>query len=172
MNTICRVSPRRLFASALAVWLLLSGAVSLSAHPTATSFVVIRTGAAIDVEITTEAESLLMKLEALAGVVRPAPLATPVAVEERLRSLNAVLLQQIELRLDDAPMTLAVTNIDRVKDRPELVRITVSGRAASTATTLRWRTRLFFGSYPLAVRSGSAAATDGAAEEYEWLSGP
>jgi hypothetical protein len=59
-----------------------------------------------------------------------------------------------------------------LKDRQEEVRIRLtSGTASSAETTLRWRTTLFFGSYPLAVRAGDATSGSPDAEQYEWLSG-
>jgi hypothetical protein len=171
MSAIRSLVARWVVASGVVAWLLMAGTASLSAHPTATSFVVITASETINVAITTEAESLLMKLEALGGGARPAPGSMARSVDERIRELAPVLIGQVELRVNDWPVTLTVTKVEPVKSRPEQVLLTLSGTAPSMAGTLRWRTSLFFGSYPVTVRSGSIDPGTIPAEEYEWLSG-
>jgi hypothetical protein len=164
---------RRGLISAIALFAVLRG-ITLSAHPTATSFVVIHVAPAgsVAVSVTTDARPLLMKLEALAGVT-PSPAALPAsAVDARIQTLSATIVQQLELDLDGTPADLTVQGIERLKDRPEAVQILFTTRTPSSAeTTLRWRTSLFFGSYPLAVRAGDVASAAPDAEQYEWLSG-
>jgi hypothetical protein len=151
--------------------------VTLLAHPTATSSVVIHVvnGAPsrpISVSVTSEARAILMKLEALAGAA-PSPANLPAsAVDARIAALGTTLVQHVELDLDGTRADLAVRGVERLKDRPEEVRVLLGNSTPSTAaTTIRWRTSLFFGSYPLAIRAGDASAAAPEAEQYEWLSG-
>lgn len=150
------------------------GRVTLSAHPTATSFVVIHVtpSAPVLVSVTSEARPLLMKLEALAGIPASPPQVSDSAVDARIAALGATLIQQVELDLDGSRSELTVQNVERLKDRPQEVRVLLaSQRPSSDATTVTWRTSLFFGSYPLAVRAGDSTTASPDTERYEWLSG-
>jgi len=163
---------RRVFLTATVLLTIIRG-ITLSAHPTATSFVVIHAApAAVAVSLTTDARPLLMKLEALAGVT-PSPADLPLdAVDTRIGALGATIVEHLELDLDGTRADLIVRGIERVKDRPDAIRVLLTSRTpSSAATTLRWRTSLFFGSYPLAVRAGDAMSAVPDAEQYEWLSG-
>ena len=171
------VSPLRgrLVATVIAIGVILGlGAVTL-AHPTASSFVVIQapTPTRVTVTITTEASPLLMKLDAQAGRVAGPNDARPAEVDRRIRELAHVLLGQVELRLDDRPAPLEFQSLERVAARPEQIRVVLIGQVPDSTGHLRWRTSLFFGSYPLAVRAaGIDPESPSDTDSYEWLSGP
>ncbi len=143
----------------------------LSAHPTATSFVTIGLPApgVVSVAVTTDAESLLLKLQALAAVT---PIERPSAAltDQRIKELGATLAAHIELNADGQPLALTLADLVRVPDTPGRIRVTLTGLAPAHAKLLRWRTSLFFGAYPLAVRTGPASDPV-PAEAYEWLNG-
>ena len=163
-----------LTAAAAVVCVVLSlGAVTF-AHPTAASFVVIHAPSrdTVTVTVTTEAAPLLMKLDALAGRVGDTDNATPADVDRRIRALGDVLLDQLELRVDDRQAPLEIQSLQRVTARPEQIQIVMTARVSNANASLRWRTSLFFGSYPLAVRAaGTAPESASDADDYEWLSG-
>ena len=136
------------------------GAVTF-AHPTATSFVVIQAPApdTVTVTVTTEASPLLMKLDALAG--RAAWRGQRDCRQKWIAesgTLGHVLLGQFELRLDDsARATRDPEPSQRVTARPEQIQIVIDrARVPHANASLRWRTSLFFGSYPLAVRAAGS----------------
>ena len=94
-----RIGPavtRRLLTVLAALLVAMAAAPVLSAHPTATSFVVIQPSNPhrVTVTVTTEARALLMKLEALAPVVRGPPDPPQASPAPRLRNV-------IRRRIDD-----------------------------------------------------------------------
>ena len=140
-----------LTAALLALLVLLVKAVApLHAHPTSSSFVVIGVGAStVEVAITTDADALRLKLDALA---RP-------------------ITELVTLRIDGRAVELTQRRSEPVPDRPGHVRITFESPVTSAPKTLQWQASLFLGSYPLAVRSGSAGAAPEEDREYEWIVG-
>jgi hypothetical protein len=174
-----RIGPavtRRLLTVLAALLVAMAAAPVLSAHPTATSFVVIQPSNPhrVTVTVTTEARALLMKLEALAPLAGPpashAELA-PAVIDRRIHELGSVLIAQLDLELDHARANLVVDSIGRLADRPGEIEVRLIATTSAGMANLQWRTSLFFGSYPLAVRAAGATPGAAAVEEYEWLTG-
>jgi len=142
----------------------------LLAHPTANSFVVIGVSPSeIEVALTTDERALVIKLDALSGTPEGPHSGAP--ADSRWSALIPALLDHLELRLDGRSLPLAFRRIERSSDRAGQVRITIAAARPPDATSLRWRSSLFFGSYPLAVQSGPASAPPEADRPYEWLNG-
>lgn len=167
MNTLRQC----VLVAAISFLVLAPLATGLAAHPTASSFVTIDRPAPtrLRVVVTTDAESLLLKLEALSGT---APLRRPsvAEIDRRIQDLGATLTRHVELTGDDRPIALTITDVARIVDSPGRVAVTLTGDASDATRKLRWRTSLFYGAYPLAIRS-DPAATPLPDEDYEWLNG-
>lgn len=155
--------------------LILAAGARLFAHPTATSFVIVtvtdpRTAT---VDITTDAQSLLLKLEAFGGAVSPTPVHSPADRLARIASLVQVLLDHVALVADASPVVLysgAVGVPSGPTTDDQRVRVTLTAVLPENARTLRFRSSLFLGSYPVLIRGGDPSAPTNA-DAYEWLNG-
>ena len=175
-----RVRPRRrTAAAALAVLLALCSTPLLRAHPAATSFVIVTVSPArvATVDITTDPASLLLKFESSDA---PDPAGVPAgAIVARVTALMPVLLRHLALETDRGALDLSLAEVAPAVDNAGRMRVTLTAAVPAAARTLRWRSSLFLGSYPVCVRGGDArAATDPEAGErraevdidgYEWL---
>ena len=137
---------------AIAALVLFFGAgIAVSAHPTASSFVVItitESRTAI-VDITTDAESLRLKLEALGGG----------------------LLKHIALSTDRGSVALTSQQVNASANAGDArVRIRLTAPLPDLARTLAWQSSLFLGSYPVLIRGGDPSAPADA-DAYIWLNG-
>ena len=145
---------------------------SLLAHPTATSFVIVtvtdsRTAV---VDITTDAQSLLLKLEVLGGEASPAAARTPADRRARLATLMPVLMRHVALDVDTVAAPLSPGTVTAPDGKEDRVRVTLTATLPQGARTLSWQSTLFLSSYPVLIRAGDPSApTD--ADAYEWLNG-
>lgn len=159
---ICWRSPGR-SAAVLFACLVTVSSTRLLAHPTATSFVGIevssrnaaaRSDASISVSITTDARSLLLKLQA-------APLGN-----EAIAAHAQELIDRVELAADSTSLPLTLERISTPVEKPGQVQIVLRATVGGPVSQLSWRTSLF-SAYPVAIRSsGDTPAT---ADDYEWL---
>ena len=155
-------------AAALAVLLALGITPLLRAHPAASSFVIVTVSPerVATIDITTDAASLLLKFES-SRAPDPAGL-SPAATAARVKALMPVLLRHVALATDLGPLELSLAEVAPAVDSAGRLRVTLMATVPAAARTLRWRSSLFLGSYPVCVRGGDArAATD--VDGYEWL---
>jgi len=155
---------RGLFVIAACLWL---GATP-AAHPGAASDVVLDLGrSSVDVILTTDARSLRLKLEALAGRLSAVGISGDRAAIVELR---AAIVEHVALDAGNLPVALQWVGLEEPADTPDGTtgRVAVRLRAVlpDGACSVRFRTRLILGSYPLIVRR---AERDDLAE---WLQGP
>ena len=132
---------------AIVAMIAVTGSAILSAHPTASSFVVVTVdnNRLATVTITADTASLLLKLDG------------------KLPELT----RQVTLETDRGPLTTEFGHaVARENGRSQ---VTLTALLPEDATTLRWRSTLFVGAYPVALRAGATAAAL-AADDYEWLS--
>ena len=141
----------------------------VSAHPTALTHVLITVNdsATLDVVVTTLAEPLATKLEAL-GRVTSNPDRSPAAIGQRIVELQQVLIANVFLHVDGRPVTLRWAGL--VPDENGKIAIRLHARIPADATSLSWTTNLVSGTYPLAVRR-AGAATPASDDAFEWLTG-
>lgn len=150
---------RGLAGSVLFACLVAICSTSLLAHPTATSFVLIEAGgvdsagkATVSISVTTEAQSLLLKLHA--------------APHDTIAAHARVLTDRLELAADSVSLPLTLDRIITPAGRPEQVQIVLSATITGPVRQLAWRTSLFSG-YPVAIRPATGASPT--ADDYEWL---
>ena len=138
----------------LLVALLLVVPAIPEAHPTANAFVIIRVpgDGRVDVELTTNAESLALTLAALSPGKKTAD----------------ALLQLIELESDGNPVALTWLGASDTRDRPGLVTVHLQGWLPERAGAIRWRAPFMLSAYPLAVIGGSSTAVP---DNYDWIAG-
>jgi len=143
---------KRLTCAILIAGLIAVCSTRLLAHPTAPSFVVVEVeeGRRVVVSITTDAQSLLLKLQDPASE----------------QALAGALLHRIELDADSSPLPLTFDRILTPAGKPEQVRVILSAPIANGVDRLAWRTSLF-SAYPVAFRP--AGAPPPTADDYEWL---
>jgi hypothetical protein len=156
------------------VTLLLSLTLSphLFAHPTATSFVIVSVTSArtATVDITTDARSLLLKLETFGGEVSPASTLTPAERRARIERLLPVLIDHVALLTDQGKASLGRGTVMAANGDAQRVHVALTASLPESVHTLRWQSSLFLGSYPALIRGGDPSApTDAGA--YEWLNG-
>ncbi len=164
MSRVWRTARRLLVIAVLAV--CVQDAAPAVAHPLGTAEVRVRvSGVDVEVALTADAESLRLKLEALdRGTGQPTPMGA--VTDPRARAVLArgtTLLEQIDLRSGDIPVTLAIEGATLTPDGQLTVQLRGHLRDAAAAVT--WRTTLFLGSYPV------VSTQDGEAERVEWLQG-
>ena len=160
---------RALFA-ATSLLSVLIGTAPILAHPTATSFVVVTVTNphTATIDITTDAQSLLMKLEAFAGV--PSSRESSTARNRRLTALMPVLLKHVELLADSASVRLVSGSIAAADGDEQRIGVTIGAALPEGARALSWRSSLFLESYPVLIRGGAPTdPTD--ADAYEWITG-
>jgi len=157
----------------MAVVLALLTTGTVLAHPTATSFVIVTVTDArtARVDIATDVQSLLLKLEAYGGAASSTEARTPADRRARLAGQLPVLLNHVSLIADADAVTLTPGPIAAPDGNDERVRVTLTAALPDDAHTLSWRSSLFLGAYPVLIRGGDPSApTD--ADAYEWLNGP
>jgi hypothetical protein len=154
----------RPFVRGLAGALLLAGLVALGstrllAHPTATSFVLIEVGAVneagkadVSISVTTDRQSLLLKLHA--------------GRNDSIAAYARTLIDRLELAADRTSLPLTFDRVTTPDGRPDQVQIVLSATISGHVDRLAWRTSLFSG-YPVAFRP--AGGPPPAADDYEWL---
>jgi len=158
-----------------AVALIALGAAPLLAHPTASSFVVVTISPTrtATIDITTDARSLVAKLEALGGEGHAQAVRTPSDHRARLAQLTEVLTRHVGLLADSVAVALTpgvIAGQEAANPGDERVRVTLVASLPNTARTVRWRSSLFLDSYPVLIRAGHPSdSTD--VDAYEWLNG-
>lgn len=151
---------------------ILTAGTTLSAHPTASSFVIVtvQDSRSATVDITTDAQSLLLKLEAYSGAAPGALGLTPADRRARLASLAPVLIEHITLAADQRTVAISPVAVMAPVENDQRVRVTLTATLPEDVRVLTWHSTLFLGSYPVLIRGGdSSAPTD--ADAYEWLNG-
>ena len=140
------------------------------AHPTATTFVVIRVSErTIDLQVTANGRALALTLAGLSrGAVQP--LAPTDLARDAVAAHATDLVRLSELTADGIPVGLRWAGVEDTPDaaRDGLVTVRLTGTLPDQAATLRWRAPFLLTAYPLAVVNGGANA---APETYEWLAG-
>lgn len=154
----------------LVVALCLLFAPVASAHPTASTFVIILVnGRAVDIQITANGRALALTLEGLSKE-RLSPPTSKGPAREAIRALSADVLRLSNLTADDARVALAWIGVEDTADpgREGLVTMHLAATLPDEAAVLRWRSSVLLGAYPLAVAAGSASV---APDAYEWVTG-
>jgi hypothetical protein len=111
----------------------------------------------VTITIAAEADPLIAKLEALAGVSGSGPLTTARERRARIESLFPALRAHIDARVAGTPL---------VVDDTAQTEIHLTARMPTGAPTFTWRSTFIFGAYRLSTRSGDGAGA------IEWLQGP
>jgi hypothetical protein len=154
--------PSRVFV----VVAVLLGTVSANAHTlagTLISVAAVRAGV-VTITIAAEADPLIAKLEALAGVPSSEALTTSADRRARLESLLPTLRANIDAQIAGTPLALELQDLS-VDDTAQ-TEIHLTGRIPTEASRFTWRSTFIFGAYRLGITSGDAA------EVVEWLQGP
>ena len=118
----------------------------------------------VTITIAAEADPLIAKLEALAGVSASGPLTTARERRARIESLVPTLRAHIDARVASAPLVLDLQDV--AVDDTAQTEIHLTARMPTGAPTFTWRSTFIFGAYRLSTRSGDAA------DAIEWLQGP
>ena len=145
---------------------LVLNAVAGHAHTLANTIVSVRMTHpdTVTITIAADADPLIAKLEALAGVAASEPPATAASRRARIGSLFPALRAHIDARAAGTLLKLELQDI--AVDDTAQVEIHLTATNASGPSTFTWRSTFIFGAYQLATRSGSDA------EIVEWLQGP
>jgi hypothetical protein len=143
----------------------LSGATG-GAHTLAGTIVSVIPGRDNEVNITiaAEADPLIAKLEALAGVSASEPPTTARDRRDRIVSMSSILRGHIDARVADSPLVLDLHDV--VVDDTARTEIHLTAQMPAARSTFTWRCTFIFGAYRLSTRSGNGV------EAIEWLQGP
>jgi len=149
----------------LFAFLVLSGA-AVDAHTLAGTIVSVGTSRDNEVNITiaAEADPLIAKLEALAGVSASEPPTTARDRRDRIASMFSTLRAHIDARVAGSPLILDLHDV--VVDETAQTEIHVTAKMPAGQSMFTWQCTFIFGAYQLSTRSGSDA------EAIEWLQGP
>jgi hypothetical protein len=159
----------RAFPAVLAIALIF-GRAPVGAHEVGTTRVsaLLRDGR-YDIEVFTDAASLLEKLEAVAGTRREAPttLAAPV-IEKRLTALDDIFRRRVAIEFDGSAVIPAIiyTVAASTDGSSSIATIHLTGEWPAGARRFQWTYSWTFASYALIVKSRPA---DNPATE--WLEG-
>lgn len=159
---------RILLALTAFCFLLLSAAPE--AHPTASTFAIVRVAGdgTVDVEITADAKVLALTLAGLAD--GPAPVDVPGATDrDRVRALAPELLRLTDLEVDGKRLELRWLDVVDTEGRAGLVTVRLAGDVPPAAQTLRWRSNFILNAYPFIVTGVDAKLVS---DNYDWLAGP
>jgi hypothetical protein len=118
----------------------------------------------VSITIAAEADPLIAKLEALAGISASGPPTTARERRARIESLFPTLRAHIDARVADTPLVLDLQDV--AVDDTAQTEIYLTARMPTGAPTFTWRSTFIFGAYRLSSR------TDDAADAIEWLQGP
>jgi len=145
--------------------LVLSGA-AVDAHTLAGTIVSVGVSRDNEVNITiaAEADPLIAKLEALAGVSASEPPTTARDRRDRIVSMFSALRAHIDARVAGSPFVLDLHDV--VVDETAQTEIHVTAKMPAGQSMFTWQCTFIFGAYQLSTRSGSDA------EAIEWLQGP
>jgi hydrogenase/urease accessory protein HupE len=168
------VKRRDVAASASVLVALLSSGVVLRAHEIGTTLVtaIFHDHRAYDIEILTDAASLVEKLDALAGMPPSsflAPSLSAAALLERLRARDHLFRQRVSVAFDEVSAVPAIRySVAPPADAmsPPLATIHLAGDKPQRAQRFTWNYSWTFASYALTVKNG-----DEAEATTEWLVG-
>lgn len=164
---------RALTAGALVAVAVCGLTVAVAAHELGTSRVVVTLAGdgGYIAELTTDAASLLARLQAASGQARPRVVGRD-EYGARIAALGSTLLAHAELRVDGAPVPLQVESVqlEATSDpeselRPPAVVVRLRGQVPAGARAMTWRYDLTSAAYALTV-----ARADGV-QQTEWLEG-
>ena len=116
----------------------------------------------VNITIAAEADPLIAKLEALAGISANPP-TTVSDRRERMASLFPALRAHIDARVAGTPLVLDLQDV--AVDDTAQTEIHMTARMQTGPPTFTWRSTFIFGAYQLSTRSGDAAGA------IEWLQG-
>ncbi len=164
----------RLGVPALVAVSLLGCRIVLHAHEIGTTRIsaMLHEGRSYDIEIVTDAPSLVEKLDAVAGSRLPSVPSSalgPSALRDRLAAGEDVFRQRFAIAFDGAAVRPAVLfSVAPAADdvSPILATIRLTGEMPSEARHFTWSYAWTFASYALSVKSA-----DGADPTVEWLEG-
>ena len=145
--------------------LVLSGA-AVDAHTLAGTIVSVNASRDHEVNITiaAEADPLIAKLEALAGVSASEPPTTAHDRRDRIVSMFSTLRAHIDARVAGSPLVLDLHDV--VVDETAQTEIHVTAKMPAGQSVFTWQCTFIFGAYQLSTRSRNDA------EAIEWLQGP
>jgi hypothetical protein len=148
----------------IAIAVLLTG-VAADAHTLAGTMisVVAKQPGIVTIAMEAEADPLIAKLEALAGVAASSP-STRDERRLRIESLLPTLRANIDARIVGEPLALELQDVTVDDTAQTAIRLTAKMPEGSPIFTLR--TTFIYGAYQLSVTSGNAPETA------EWLQGP
>src|SRR4030095_3960087 len=118
----------------------------------------------VSITIAAEADPLIAKLEALAGVSASDALTTARGPRGRIESLLPTLRAHMDARVAGTPLVLDLQDV--AVDDTAQTEIHLIARMPTGAPTFTWRSTFIFGAYRLSTRSGDGA------DAIEWLQGP
>src|SRR5687767_1153080 len=118
----------------------------------------------VSITIAAEADPLIAKLEALAGVSASDPPTTDRERRARIESLFPTLRAHIDARVAGTLLVLDLQDV--AVDDTAQTEIHLTARMPTRAPTFTWRSTFIFGAYRLSSRSGDPA------DAIEWLQGP
>jgi hypothetical protein len=118
----------------------------------------------VTITIAAEADPLIAKLEALAGVSASDPLTTARERRARIESLLPTLRAHIDARVAGTPLVLDLQDV--AVDDTAQTEIHLTARIPTETPTFTWRSTFIFGAYRLSTRRSDAA------DAIEWLQGP
>jgi hypothetical protein len=116
------------------------------------------------VTVEAEADALIEKLEALAGVLASSPPVTNTDRRARLESLFPTLRAHIDVRVGGTPLELSLRDI--LVDDTAQVAIHVTAKTTRGPHTCTWRSTFVFGAHRLTIKSGDRG------DVVQWLQGP
>jgi len=117
----------------------------------------------VTITIAAEADPLIAKLEALAGVSASATVTTARERRARIESLFPTLGAHIDARVAGTPLVLDLQDV--AVDDTAQTEIHLTARMPTGTPTFTWQSTFIFGAYRLSTRSDAADAI-------EWLQGP
>lgn len=118
----------------------------------------------VNITIAAEADPLIAKLEALAGVSASHPPTTAADRRERIASLFPTLRAHIDARGAGTPLVLDLQDV--TVDDTAQTQILMTARMPNGPPAFTWRSTFIFGAYQLAITSGDAVKVA------HWLQGP
>jgi hypothetical protein len=156
----------RVLGRGVLVAVLLLGATAGHAHTLASTIVSVTMTHPnrVTITIAAEADPLIAKLEALAGVSASGPLTTARERRARIESLYPTLRAHIDARVAGTPLVFDLQDI--AVDDTAQTEIHLTAWMPTGSPTFTWRSTFIFGAYRLSTRSGEPA------DAIEWLQGP
>lgn len=140
---------------------------SVTAHPTAASFVTIVApgDGRVTVTLVADGRGLALKLSPSDA----ADVADGQHLIEWLRGNGSQIAARIDLRADSRSVPLALAHVEPYASRSGAVAVQLAGELPPGVRSLSWQSSLFATAYPISV-SRTAPGTE-AVDDYEWIDG-